>query len=191
LLSFPRLQERLNCDVWLFPNQDEWTYLGVGRSIGVMHDLMHRYEPQFPEVSAHFKYTRRELHYRKLARYSAGILVDSNIGKRQASESYKIACAKLHVLPFIAPSYIRTAVDVEAVRQRYGLPGRYIFYPAQFWVHKNHIGLVHALAEANRGGEQIHLVFAGAPKNDYTNVHAVTQRLGLSQSIRFLDYVPN
>ena len=38
------------CDLWFFPAQDTWTYLMPVPAIGVIFDLMHRYERQFPEV---------------------------------------------------------------------------------------------------------------------------------------------
>ena len=31
------------------------------------------------------------------------------------------------------------------LRSKYGLSGPYLYYPAQFWPHKNHINLLHGL----------------------------------------------
>ena len=74
-------------DLWIYPTQDVWTYLGPFRALGTIHDLMHRYEPEFHEVSAYAKYYRRERHYKRLCTWSSGILVDSDVGKKQVVES--------------------------------------------------------------------------------------------------------
>ncbi len=88
-------------DLWIYPAQDEWTYLGPSRALGTIHDLMHRYEPEFREVSAYAKYQRRERHYKSLCAWLNGILVDSEVGKKHVSESYGVDESKVHVLPFI------------------------------------------------------------------------------------------
>jgi hypothetical protein len=31
---------RAGCDLWLYPAQDHWTYLGPGPAIATIHDLM-------------------------------------------------------------------------------------------------------------------------------------------------------
>ena len=70
------------CNLWVFPSQEDWGYLAKVPSLIAIHDLMHRYERRFPEVSAFFKYYRREHHYRNICKWSKGILVDSKTGKK-------------------------------------------------------------------------------------------------------------
>ncbi len=91
-----------DCDLWIYPNQDTWTYLCPFPALGTVYDLMHRYEKQFPEVSAKGIYDSRERHYTNLCQFSKAILVDSNLGKKQVVESYKISPGKVFILPFVA-----------------------------------------------------------------------------------------
>lgn len=54
--------------------------------ISPVHDLMHRYEPDFPEVKEGFEC--REIYMKSIAKYTRCILVDSKLGKKQFEESY-------------------------------------------------------------------------------------------------------
>jgi len=95
-----------NCDIWIFPSQDGWTYQIPVPSLGVIHDLMHRYEKRFPELAEPSEYKRREYLYSNLCQWSKGILVDSNVSKFQVQESYHLNPDRIHVLPFAPPGYI-------------------------------------------------------------------------------------
>jgi len=70
-------------DLWIFPAQDHLAYLARVPALVAVHDLMHRYEREFPEVSAKGRYFLRELRFRGIAATARGILVDSEFGKRQ------------------------------------------------------------------------------------------------------------
>lgn len=179
------------CDLWVFPAQDAWTYAIPTSALGVIHDLMHRYERRFPEVSSFGLHRRRERHYRRLCRQAQGILVDSEVGKRQVMESYGLSPERLHVLPFVAPAYIQADRDPEGFDQRYRLPAQFIFYPAQFWGHKNHIRLLRALASVRAWVPDLHLVLAGSKKNAYFRVQKEIERLGLGERVQQLGYVPD
>lgn len=130
------------CDLWIFPAQDTWSYILPVPALSVIHDLMHRYENRFPEVSSGFMYIQRELHFKNACRYSKGILVDSEVGKHHAMESYHIDEELIYILPYIAPSYIEQEEEDFEKTSKYNLPSKFFFYPAQFWKHKNHERLV-------------------------------------------------
>jgi glycosyltransferase involved in cell wall biosynthesis len=176
------------CDLWFFPSQDTWTYLTPVKAIGVILDLMHRYERQFPEVSSRGLYYSRERHYKNMCRWSNGLIVDSEIGKRQVIESYKVSPDKIHVLPFVAPDYLFSDSSMHSAQK---LPEKYIFYPAQFWEHKNHLRLVEAADKVRKTFPDFKLVFVGSAKNGYCKVVELVNRLGLRRNIYFMGYVPD
>lgn len=106
-----------------------------------VHDLMHRYESSFPEVIE--DYGEREMCMKSYMKYAYVILTDSKVGKSQLLESYRLEKRKtpnIISLPYVVPEHIYN-VDEEYI----GVPDRYVFYPAQFWKHKNHINLVKAI----------------------------------------------
>jgi glycosyltransferase involved in cell wall biosynthesis len=78
------------------------------------------------------------------------------------------------------------------VKQRYQLPDQYLFYPAQFWPHKNHIRLINALHLIKQNtGTKIPLILIGSKQNYFAEVEAEIQRIGLENQIRYLGYVPD
>ena len=182
---------RENCDLWIFPAQDTWSYILPVPSLSVIHDLMHRYERRFPEVSNGLTFRQREKHYKYICRHSKGILVDSEVGKIHVMESYQVNENILHVLPYIAPSYIDKEETNFKNNLKYDLPQKFFFYPAQFWKHKNHEQLVRTVGNLLDRIPELKMVFAGSPKNAYSEVKTLVSNLSLSDHIIFLGYIPD
>jgi len=171
-------------DLWIFPAQDHLAYLARVPALVAVHDLMHRYEREFPEVSAKGRYFLRELRFRGIAATARGILVDSEFGKRQVIESYGGAPGRVHPLPYVPPAYIhaRTPPGFDA---RYPLPAKFAFYPAQFWAHKNHRRLLQALATL----PQVELVLAGTKDREYEALAALCREAGVEPRVHFVGRV--
>ncbi len=179
------------CALWIFPSQDIWSYSLPVTALGTIHDLMHRYERQFPEAGSNSQYRSRELHYNRMCQFAKGILVDSKIGKQQVIESYNAPADKIHILPYVPPNYIQLIDESSDIFKIYNIPEKFIFYPAQFWEHKNHKSLVRALSINRSKGILIHLVFVGHKKNAYESVKSLVSDLVLEESVTFLDYIPD
>ncbi len=178
-------------DYWIFPAQDHWTYLARVPAIGVIHDLMHRYESQFPEVSSKGRYFLREHRFRSICRAAKAILVDSETGKKQAMESYGVKAEKIYPLPYIPPNYIYNKEIPEDFVTKFPLPQKYFFYPAQFYPHKNHIRLVQAIATIRKDCPDIHLVLAGPKNHSYPQILDEVKKLGIENAVSFIGYVPD
>jgi len=177
------------CAVWIFPSQDAYAYLMPVPSLAAVHDLMHRYETRFPEVGNKKEYARREYHYRNTCQWAKGILVDSNLGKQQAVESYQIAPNRCHVLPYIANRNIESIQPSHDFDNKYQLPEKYLFYPAQFWAHKNHENLLKAVALCKEDIPDIQLVLVGSPKNHYVSVVQLVADLHLQANVHFMGLI--
>ena len=178
-----------DCDIIIFPSQDEESYQSSKKSLSAIHDLMHRYESHFQEYQ-NGEYDLRERHYSLMSKNSNGILVDSVVGKQHVVDSYNINEEKVFVLPFVPPFYLLESISVD-VKGKYGLPSKYFFYPAQFWEHKNHINLLLALKLLKDRNVVCDLVLVGSKKNNYNNVVNKINELGLSENVHILGYVSN
>jgi glycosyltransferase involved in cell wall biosynthesis len=125
------------------------------------------------------------------------VLVDSESGKRAMVDGYGVDERRIHVLPFVPPSYVgaaTTEADVVRVRARYQLPEFYLLFPTKFHAHKNHLGLLDALQRLrDTGGEVVPLVLVGSKSNDDTfdRVMHRIQADGLSSQVHYLGYVPD
>ena len=176
-------------DLIVFPGQDRAGAQVNSPSLVAVHDLMHRYESHFSEYGGRV-YASRERRYRSISKFASGVLVDSDLGKAQFIESYGADPERIHVLPFVLPPYMAHARSSD-VSSKYALYDRFLFYPAQLWEHKNHVRLIDAVALANRRGNSINLVLAGAPKNAYRAVMERIAQLDLEDCVKLLGYVPN
>ncbi len=178
-----------DCDLWICPAHERWTFRAPIKALGTVHDLMHRFEPQFPEVSANGQYEQREFHFRETCRWAAGVLVDSETGKRQLCDAYDMSPAKVFVLPYVPPGYIYAGQDVTPGERHEALPAKFLFYPAQFWMHKNHMTLFDALTRVKANHPEVRLVLVGAPHNGYDQARRRVVELGLEDNVVFLGYV--
>lgn len=175
-------------DFWIFPSQDPFYWYPI-KAIGVVHDLMHRYERQFEEVGALEEFNRREFHYQQTCDYAQAILVDSELGKTHLESAYHNAHQKGQVLPYIAARDIATRQPTSDFATKYALPKKFIFYPAQFWCHKNHIRLLQALESVRKTCSDVQLVLVGSQKNGYTQVLETIKHLKLQEHVRIFGYV--
>jgi glycosyltransferase involved in cell wall biosynthesis len=180
-----------HCHLWIFPAEDTWAYQIKVPALVAIHDLMHRYERRFPEVSDQREYARRDNEYRNIGQWARGILVDSEVGRKQFAESYDRNPRSIYVLPFVAPRYILASDQGNTDLDHYGLPDKFIFYPAQFWEHKNHKRLIRAAAMLRPHYPDIHLVLAGSQKNAYASVVELVEELDFEENVHFLGHVPD
>jgi glycosyltransferase involved in cell wall biosynthesis len=81
--------------------------------------------------------------------------------------------------------------NFENISQKFSLPDEFIFYPAQFWEHKNHIAIIKSLKILKDKGLLIHCVFVGSKKNAYEFVYSKIDEYELNPQFIFLDYVSN
>lgn len=180
-----------NCDIWICPSQDFWSFLLDAPTLSTIHDLMHRYEKRFPEVSDNGEYNYREILYSNMCKFACRILVDSKCGKEQVIESYNIEPSKVSVLPYVAPKYIFNKELSTDIRKKYNIKGRYIFYPAQFWKHKNHVNLIEAINIVKSIIHDVKLVLSGSTRySGYGKALELIKKYSLEDNVIILGYVP-
>lgn len=157
------------------------------KTVYPVHDLMHRYEGKFPEVKA--DYDARELLYKNVIKNSSIILTDSKLGKGQLIESYNIdlekSKLKIYALPFCA------SLSIYDEEEYIEVPEKYIFYPAQFWKHKNHINLIKAIELLKEKIPNIKLVLVGSEKNALQEVRRYIEDHNLREQVYIYGYVSN
>jgi glycosyltransferase involved in cell wall biosynthesis len=153
-------------------------------------DLCHRDFPEFPEVSSNFEFDRRENFFHGGALTKAiAVVVDSELGKQNMIERYGVDPSRVKVLKFLPriSSFDDTVLDVKA---KYGIQNNYIFYPAQFWAHKNHIYIIKALQLLKSNYNLvIDVVFSG---KDYGNLNYILEQaklLGVAEQVHYIGFV--
>jgi glycosyltransferase involved in cell wall biosynthesis len=184
------LIKQKKCSAWFFPSQEPMSYFGQHRAITSIHDLMHRYESQFPEVGDPAEVRLRDNLYSNICRYSYRILVDSEVGKKHVLDSYGMEYKeKIKVLPYVIPDYLESKKADFAIFSKFNISEKFFFYPAQFWSHKNHLRLIKAFAVVKQSYPETTLVLSGGKKNGYAEAVALVQTLGLNDSVIFPGYI--
>lgn len=195
-----RQMETLGIDLLVFAKPDPLAFEAGTPSIMPIHDLQHRLQPEFPEVSAGGEYELREYLYRNAVRHCLLLLVDSAVGRKHVLDLYAEDGAdpkRIRVVPFIPAPDLPAEVPparVDAVRAAFNLPPRYFFYPANFWPHKNHLRLVEALA--HEATQHLHVVLTGGRSGRFIEEHfrqvmKTVTTLGVEDRVHYLGFVSN
>jgi glycosyltransferase involved in cell wall biosynthesis len=161
-------------------------------------DVFHRDNPEFPDIYRDRIFERWERGRATTVRRALAVIANSPSGARRIASLYQVDPHRLIVLPFL-PSLSarqhaagRGSVTLEEIRQKYALPPRYVFYPAQFAALKNHLYLLEGLADLERRhGIALSAVFCGEDTGNLAVVERQVRALGLTKQVHFLGAVPD
>lgn len=156
-------------------------------------DGCHRDAPEFPEVRTFGEYERREILFGLASTKAAIVIVNApelidDLCRRYAMERERAVCIPFSPSAYVSQSAPDAAADA-AVLAKYGLEPGYLFYPAQFWPHKNHMTLLAALALLRERGITERLVLCGSDRGGRDKVNAAIRTYGLSDQISIVGFV--
>jgi glycosyltransferase involved in cell wall biosynthesis len=159
-------------------------------SIYQPHDLQHLHLPEF---FTEREIERRELTYRTFCERASLVVVMTSWGRQDLVARYGVPAEKVAVVPWgsVLASYpTPSATDLEEIRTRMILPEKFLLFPGQTWRHKNHLGLLDALAVL-RGvhGLEVTTICPGRQTEHLAAIQARASELGLSDSVRFPGFV--
>jgi len=184
--------EIANLDLIISPTITLLPYHMKKPYIVTIHDIQQEYYPEF--------FTLKERISRKIV-YKTGqksniVVCESEYVKKDIIRFLKVPEKNIFIIPSPPPLCIQHKKleehKYEECRLKYDLPNKYVFYPAQFWHHKNHINLVRAIKRIkDKHGEEINLILVGSKKNNFDNVMRKIQILGLQNQVKYLGYVPD
>ena len=155
-------------------------------------DLGHRELPWFPEVSrSGWTFEQRESFYRYVLPRAMVVVTGNGVGARSIRDFYQVPAANVHEIPLpIDADELAAASANPALLEPYGLePGGFLFYPAQFWPHKNHVTLVDTLARLRERGSRLKLVLTGSDKGNRSFIESYVAERGLRESVLFPGFV--
>ncbi|TAF35746.1 MAG: glycosyltransferase family 1 protein [Cytophagales bacterium] len=160
--------------------------------VATVWDCGHRTVAQFPEVSQNNEYQKREDWFLKTLQSACGVVVESEAGYQELEKFYGLSRDKTFLMPMFASAALLSA---DSGRAESWFKGQsfankpFLLYPAQFWAHKNHQNLLHALAAARTHGAPLELVLCGSDQGYLQTIKQLTEQLGLTQQVHFLGFV--
>jgi glycosyltransferase involved in cell wall biosynthesis len=174
---------------------DDYRCLWVDKPyVLTVYDLNHRHQPEFPDVSANGEWFLREEFFSRAIPRAFRVIVDSEVGKEDVLRFYNMREDRVKVLPYL-PAYTSAGskpTNEQPVLKKYGLQPGYLFYPAQFWPHKNHIILLLALKQLRETHNiSIKLALSGKDEGNLAYIQSMVKRFGLESQVFFLGFVPD
>jgi glycosyltransferase involved in cell wall biosynthesis len=172
-------------------------YLEKTNYIYTLFDLCHRDHPEFPEVSAYRTFYNRDIHFRKVLAKATAVFVESELGKKNAIKRYALDDARVYVFPSSPALGIGSKMDgstetIVDIKNEYDIKTDYIFYPAQFWAHKNHVYILQGLkCLESIFGIKLSVIFAGGDQGNMKYVKSIVSELNLVDRVIFAGFVPN
>lgn len=155
-----------------------------------LHDLQ---EKHYPEHFGLATRAWRHLTNRLLTARAARIVCESRFVGNDIVAHFGVPSSRIEVVPAPPIASIRDGhlsdAEIAAVKTKLGLPDQYVFYPAQFWPHKNHLRLVEAFARVAPAFPDCRLVLTGKQRDEYERVFARVRELGLAERVQHLGYI--
>lgn len=147
-----------------------------------------------PEFFSEAQRRRRHVAYGAFSLQVRLVVVASSWPKQDLVDRFGVDARKIAVVgvPAVTSAYGTPAPEVlEQVRQAFSLPLRFIFYPAQTWLHTNHLRLLQALRVLrDERGMDVRLVCTGTQNAHFAQPQCGSvKRLGLDGQVQFIGFV--
>ncbi len=157
--------------------------------VSIFYDLQHHTYPQF--------FDPKELECRddtlnRLRQRVESIVCISEFSRQTLLEDLKIAPERTFTVPVCIHSRLCETTPALSISEKSSLKDQpYLFYPANYWPHKNHKMLLTAyniLLKRNPGLE-LDLVLTGALDQSEKELHAAVDAIGIGKRVHFLGYL--
>jgi glycosyltransferase involved in cell wall biosynthesis len=161
--------------------------------ISLICDLQHR---EYPQFFAAQELDTRESFFNEVRKRADAIICISESTRESVIRHLNTDPAKTYAVPICIQS--RLAGDDSAkMSEQLRILGidenPYLYYPANFWPHKNHRMLITAYGMylSRNPGRAMDLVFTGALDDAQRDLQEKVGRMGLDQHVHFLGYLPD
>lgn len=158
-------------------------------------DLGHLSTFSFPELAGANEYDARNRWYHSVFKKAFAIFVESKQGQKELVQYLSIQPEKIMVVPHFYSSEPANEDQSESKQflDKHSLTqNEYLFYPAQFWAHKNHYNLVQgfkAFLENSNGNNHLKLILTGSDQGNLKYILDLVNQYGLQSNIKYLGFV--
>lgn len=158
-------------------------------------DLAHRAQPYFPEVSlSGWDFDKRDNFYKTAIPRASYVITGNDEGKREIETFFNYPPELIRKIPFVTPHFFledqsAQNFDDTILAQNNLEKNKYLFYPAQFWPHKNHIRIVKALEILKKENINLKVAFVGSDKGNKCYIQEQVAKYNLENDVKFLGFV--
>ena len=160
--------------------------------IYTLFDLGHLDILEFPEVSYDGEFNKREFRNSKSLKKSFRVIVYLEWGKKNAIKRYNLDEKRIVVLKLLPNIKINKTEAFLRIKEKYKLKNDYIFYPANFWAHKNHMYILRTIKILrDEKNIDIDVIFSGSREGNLEYILDKAKELKIDDLIHYIGFVPN
>ena len=160
--------------------------------IATLWDLGHLEELEFPELTNDRIFESRELMYTKSLKKAFKVIVDSAYSKQYTINKYNLDEKRIEVLKFLPNIRVADNEEFIDIKNIYNIKNDYVFYPAQFWAHKNHMFILKAIKILReKKNIDVDVIFSGSNKGNLDYILNKAKQFGVDDLIHYVGFVPN
>ena len=130
--------------------------------------------------------------YPSFCKQAAMVVAMSTWGKKDLINHLDLPESKIAIIPW-APwrdAPVPSNADIDQTRRKFNLPSKFLFFPAQTWRHKNHLGALEALRIArDRAGLRISLICSGQTNDFFPTIRKRIRELDLVNQVSFVGFI--
>jgi glycosyltransferase involved in cell wall biosynthesis len=154
-------------------------------SVVTVVDAQEKYYPQFFTKQALWN---REKFYKASTKTADQVITISEFSKESIASFHRLNRKKIHVAYLAADQGFFE--PLRPLDRRLHLPGNYIFYPANFWLHKNHDNLLKALLFLkNKFNLKVDCILTGFEVDNGYPLEKKINEYGLKNQVKTIGYV--
>jgi hypothetical protein len=151
----------------------------------------------YPEFFSNKDLEKRTYAFEMAINESDHLILSSQNSFSHLKTHFKYDPEKISILPFASvPNPEWFDADPEEVRKEFKLPLNFLYYPSQFWIHKNHTILFKAISIIKENFDQNFTLVCTGNTFDHRNPNYFKillkeiDKFGMSENIRILGLLP-
>jgi len=151
-------------------------------------DAAHRYLSFMPDLAVR----NVEAVFKPALEKAFKVIVPNKAAIDELESLYKFGqrSSKCSIIPFsFPPPDLDSSDRFDCKLKETGINGPFIFYPAGFWPHKNHVIIVDAIHELNMRGNHINVVMTGPDRGNYEYIKSLIIDKGMENQFHYLGFV--
>ena len=186
-------------DLSLFNSPSEISMLASNLPfIIILFEFQHRTDNYLPEYTGFHDFNLRELIIDHATKRAFKVMVATNKDKEVVKRLYNANDKNIKIqpyVPFLPDIYEnnKDKIDYKLIFDELSIKSKkFLFYPAQFWPHKNHKYIIDAIDFAvNNCKDDLHVVFSGYDKGNLKYIKNQIKSKNIENNVKIFDYLSN
>lgn len=185
-------------DLTLFNNPSEISLMASNLPfVIILFEFQHRTDNYLPEYASFHDFNLRELIIEHACKRAYKIIVATNKDKETVVNLYNATRKNIVIqpyVPFLPDIYNNNKfkIDYDKLFSELKIAKKkYLFYPAQFWPHKNHKYLIDAYENLNLLDKNLKIIFSGYDKGNLKYLKKQINNKKLEDKFIIFNYLTN